>query len=51
MDPLIQEFSRRYDALSKPYKAVVVAGLLVFIANQGMTAGQSIGRALYHLTH
>jgi len=51
MDPLINELSRRYDAFPKHYKALVLGGSFVLIADQVMRFGESIGRALYYLTH
>ena len=51
MDPLIHELSRRYNTLPKQYKARILGGLLVFIANQSMVFGESVGWTLYYLTH
>lgn len=51
MKTLIRALSRRFGALPKPYRALVVGVLMVFALYNAANFGEAVGRAAYHLTH
>lgn len=51
MKILIQELSRRFEALTKVKRILLVSVLVIVGLYSSLDFGDAIGRALYHFTH